>query len=79
MNGCSERKLKMEPIKMSIYAPSIEVPEHRKLRDAIDAALVSGDITMIVNTAGAPIAAIVPVGIAEVGEQRFNELAGEDR
>lgn len=69
----------MEPIRISIYAPSIEVPEYRKLRDAIDAALVSGDITMIVNTAGAPIAAIVPVGIAEAGEQKFNELNGTGR
>lgn len=44
-----------------IYAGSIDVPEHRQIRDAIDAANVQGTTTWIKNTAGAPVAAIVPL------------------
>lgn len=50
-----------------IYAASITVPEHKELRDAIDLAQVTGQVTWIRNTAGAPIAAIVPRGMAELG------------
>jgi hypothetical protein len=54
-----------------IYAKSIGSDtggrEHKALRDAIDGANVSGTITWIKNTAGAPVAAIVPVDIAEGG------------
>ena len=56
---------------LRIYAPSISEPEHRDLRNAIDAAQVEGTVTWITNTAGAPVAAIVPRGIAEMGLQAW--------
>jgi hypothetical protein len=59
-----------------IYAPSLGRDtagrEHRSLRDAIDAAQVEGTVTWITNTAGAPVAAIVPRGIAELGQTAWD-------
>lgn len=54
-------------VTLKIYAPSISVPEHKQLRDAVDAANVQGTITWLCNSAGARVAAIVPVEIAERG------------
>ena len=62
-------------VQMRIYAPSIHVPEHKELRDAIDRAQVTGETTWILNSAGAPVAAVVPRGIAELGLQAWEREA----
>lgn len=49
------------------YAVTIENQEWRSLRDATDAASVSGEVTWLCNSAGARVAAIVPLGVAEMG------------
>lgn len=48
-------------VDLRIYANSITVDEHRELRRAVDAASVEGTVTWLKNSAGAPIAAIVPL------------------
>jgi hypothetical protein len=63
-------------LRISIYAPSITEPEHRSLRNAIDAASVSGETTFILNSASAPIAAIVPLGIEELGRAEWARQTG---
>ena len=54
-------------MRIKVWAKSIGTLEHQMLRDAIDAASVSGDMTWIENSAGARIAAIVPLDVAEAG------------
>lgn len=54
-------------VTLKIYAPSISVPEHKQLRDAVDGANIQGTTTWLLNSAGARVAAIVPVEIAERG------------
>ena len=60
-------------VTMRVYANSIPASEYKDLRNAIDAASVQGTTTWIRNSAGAPIAAIVPRGIAEVGQAAWEE------
>lgn len=54
--------------RIRLRVPAIyPAPEHRDLRDAADAANVQGTVTWIENTAGVPVAAIVPVDVAKAG------------
>lgn len=67
-------------IRLSIYGKYIGTDpagqEHKALIDAKDDALVSGQVTWLDNSAGAPVAAIVPRGIAELGIQAWKEQTG---
>jgi hypothetical protein len=64
-------------VRLTIYARSLgrdtSGQEHKSLLDAKDAAVVSGDVTWLDNSAGAPVAAIVPRGIAELGIRAWAE------
>jgi hypothetical protein len=60
-------------IVLRLYAGSLSVPEHKSMRDAVDAASVEGEVTWLDNSAGAPVAAIVPRGIAELGIRAWEE------
>jgi hypothetical protein len=57
-------------VQVGIFATASEksVQDHRKLRDAISDAQENGTVTWVKNKAGAPVAAIVPRGIAEAGQ-----------
>lgn len=59
------RPLPDRTVQPRIYARSISVPEHKDLRDAIDRALVAGETTWVLNTAGAVIAMIAPASDAD--------------
>lgn len=50
-----------------LFAASISVPEHRELRNAIDAANVEGTTTWVLNTAGVAVAKIAPLTAADRG------------
>ena len=70
----SENNGEFEPsVTPRIYAASIGRDtggrEHKALRDAIDAASVQGTVTWIKNSAGAPVAAIVPPEAAQAWAQ----------
>lgn len=56
----------MKDIRLTIYARSLGTDtagrEHKALRDAVDAASVSGEVTYLTNSAGARIAKITPLG-----------------
>jgi hypothetical protein len=61
-------------VRLRVYAASIQNgTEYRSLRDAAAAASVEGQVTWLDNSAGAPIAAIVPRGIAELGIRAWEE------
>lgn len=59
----------MDDVKLTIYARSLGTDtagrEHKTLRDAVDAASVSGEVTYLQNSMGARVAAVVPLEMAE--------------
>lgn len=54
-------------VDLRVWAQEIRDDEHRDLRRGVDAASVSGDVTWVRNSAGAPVAAIVPLDVAYAG------------
>lgn len=63
-----------------LYDKSPAALEHRALRDAISAAQAAGQLTWIEDSAGMPVAAIVPPGVAEAGtpaDRARTALAGD--
>jgi hypothetical protein len=63
-------------VQVGIFATSSgnSVQDHRKLRDAIEEAKTEGTVTWVKNPGGAPVAAIVPWGIAEIGRLAWDEI-----
>lgn len=69
----------MKEIILRMVATSLANQEHRALRDATDAASVSGETTYLCNSAGARVAAVVPLSRAEhVCEPAAGTVFGHD-
>lgn len=68
MPGSEHPEDEFEPsVSPRIYGKSIPVGEHKQLRDAIDRAVQASEVTWVRDASGKPVAAIVPLSVAQAG------------